>query len=80
MPGGNGTEPMGQGPMTGRGMGHCAAYNKQGFMNMTGGFGRGCGRGGGWGWRSMSADSIVDQRLGDIRQRLAELEKKQGKV
>ena len=59
MPGGDGTGPMGMGPMTGRAAGYCAGYPVPGFMNPTpgGGFGgmgrgwgrgRGFGRGGGW--------------------------------
>jgi hypothetical protein len=43
MPGGNGTGPMGAGPMTGRAMGYCAG------VDVRSGFGRGmrmgCGRG-----------------------------------
>ena len=42
MPGGDGTGPAGQGPMTGRRMGYCAGFNMPGFMNP--GFGRGFGR------------------------------------
>jgi len=57
MPGGDGTGPMGMGPMTGRAAGYCAGYGVPGFMNaMPGrgfggrgmGFGRGFGRGRGW--------------------------------
>jgi len=59
MPRGDGTGPMGMGPMTGRAAGYCAGYPVPGFMNPTpgGGFGgmgrgwgrgRGVGRGGGW--------------------------------
>lgn len=33
MPRGNGTGPMGYGPMSGRGMGFCAGYNVPGCMN-----------------------------------------------
>ncbi|TZE80942.1 DUF5320 domain-containing protein [Calorimonas adulescens] len=36
MPRGDGTGPMGLGPMTGRRMGFCAGYNRPGYM----GFGR----------------------------------------
>lgn len=43
MPGGDGTGPMGMGPMTGRGMGRCAGYVAPGYANA--GFGRGRGRG-----------------------------------
>ena len=47
MPRGDGTGPMGQGPMTGRGLGYCSGYPHPGFMNPGPGFGRGFGRG--WG-------------------------------
>lgn len=56
MPGGNGTGPMGAGPMTGRGAGFCAGYGTPGYANPVGGrgfFGRGRGfGGGGWGRRN----------------------------
>ena len=54
MPGGDGTGPMGMGPMTGRGAGNCAGFAVPGFVNRVFGgafFGR--GRGGGRGWRNM---------------------------
>ena len=58
MPFGNGQGPMGQGPMTGRGLGYCAGYTRPGYMNSASGrgyfgWGRGFGRGRGWynwGW------------------------------
>jgi hypothetical protein len=37
MPRGDGTGPMGMGPMTGRGAGYCAGYPVPGFMNPYGG-------------------------------------------
>lgn len=57
MPGGDGTGPGGQGPMTGRGLGYCAGYSSPGFtkgpgMGMAWGRGRaafGAGRGMAWG-------------------------------
>jgi len=52
MPRGDGSGPMGMGPMTGRAAGYCAGYGVPGFMNP--GFGYGRGRGGmgrGMGWR-----------------------------
>ncbi|MGB9597009.1 MAG: DUF5320 domain-containing protein [Candidatus Poribacteria bacterium] len=59
MPFGDGTGPMGMGPMTGRAMGYCAGFPTPGYMNP--GFGRGWfgfgrgwfgfGRGRGRGWR-----------------------------
>jgi len=58
MPRGDGTGPMGMGPITGRGAGFCAGYAVPGCMNaMPGrggmGFGRRHGRGSGMGlgWR-----------------------------
>jgi len=57
MPAGDGTGPMGYGPMTGRRAGYCAGLQTPGYMNpMPGrgwgrgwGRGRGSGRGRGWG-------------------------------
>jgi len=43
MPRGDGTGPMGLGPMTGRAMGYCAGFAAPGFVNA--GFGMGRGRG-----------------------------------
>ena len=47
MPRGNGTGPMGAGPMTGRGAGYCAGFATPGFANQAGygGLGRGMGMG-----------------------------------
>ncbi|MFW6008697.1 MAG: DUF5320 domain-containing protein [archaeon] len=49
MPGGDGTGPMGKGPMTGRGTGFCAGFSTPGFTNPTSrlgiGFRRGYGNG-----------------------------------
>ena len=58
MPGGDGTGPLGQGPMTGRAAGLCAGYSVPGYANSIPGrgwgfgYGRGRGRGfgGGRGW------------------------------
>ncbi|HHN46468.1 MAG TPA: hypothetical protein ENN09_03405 [Planctomycetes bacterium] len=53
MPRGDGTGPMGIGPMTGRAAGYCAGYGVPGYMNPIPGrgfWGRGGGRGRGW-WR-----------------------------
>ena len=58
MPAGDGTGPMGMGPMTGRGAGYCGGYDAPGWANAVPGrgWGLGWGRGsarGGWGggWR-----------------------------
>ncbi len=49
MPRGDGTGPMGMGPMTGRGAGYCAGFSVPGFMNPMGGrLGLGMGRGRGF--------------------------------
>jgi len=59
MPRGDGTGPMGMGPMTGRAAGFCAGFGTPGYMNAGPGWGggrgfgrgRGLGRGRGWaGW------------------------------
>ena len=50
MPRGDKTGPLGAGPMTGRAAGYCAGYPVPGYMNPTGGYGRGRGRGRGRGW------------------------------
>jgi hypothetical protein len=47
MPAGDGTGPMGFGPMTGRGAGYCAGFPAPGYTNPMPGRGRGMGRG--WG-------------------------------
>ena len=46
MPRGDGTGPMGMGPMTGRGAGLCGGFAVPGAMNNSGGLGV-CRRGGG---------------------------------
>ena len=59
MPAGDGTGPMGSGPMTGRSAGYCAGFTTPGYVNpMPGrglglgrGWGRGRGGGRGRGWR-----------------------------
>lgn len=57
MPRGDGTGPMGQGPMTGRGAGYCAGYNAPGYINPAWGGGffgprMSRGRGRGFGYRN----------------------------
>ena len=43
MPYGDGTGPMGYGPMTGRAAGYCAGYGAPGYMTPTPGWGWGFG-------------------------------------
>ena len=50
MPGGNGTGPMGMGPITGRGAGYCAGNNVPGYAAGAAGFGMGMRRGFGGGF------------------------------
>ena len=73
MPAGDGTGPVGAGPMTGRGAGYCAGYGVPGYANQVrggrgGGFGGGFGGGrgsGGRGWRNrFYATGIPFSRLG----------------
>lgn len=45
MPWGDGTGPMGMGPMTGRGAGYCAGFRAPGFYSAPGGRGWWRGRG-----------------------------------
>jgi len=49
MPGGDGTGPVGLGPMTGRRTGYCAGYSAPGYANTIPGRGRGFGYGRGFG-------------------------------
>ena len=51
MPRGDQTGPQGQGPMTGRGLGHCSGSDQPGYVYGAPGRGYGpsYGRGGGWG-------------------------------
>ncbi|OQA47148.1 MAG: hypothetical protein BWY52_00335 [Chloroflexi bacterium ADurb.Bin325] len=53
MPRGDRTGPLGAGPMTGRGAGWCAGYDRPGYAQAAPGFGRGGYRAGGRGWRNM---------------------------
>lgn len=62
MPRGDGTGPIGLGPMTGRGAGYCAGYAVPGFVNPCGGrrfLGRGRGRGFGGGFGYFPAAAPV---------------------
>lgn len=58
MPRGDGTGPLGLGPMTGRAAGYCAGYSVPGYLNPIPGRGfwgvgrSWFGRGGGHGWRN----------------------------
>jgi len=63
MPGGDGTGPMGMGPMSGRGAGFCGGFGVPGSANPVMGRGRG-GRGRGLGRMFWAAGVPVWARLG----------------
>lgn len=78
MPGGDGTGPMGYGPMTGRAAGFCAGSPVPGYRNAgRGGFwgrgrgfrgwGRGFGRGFGF-WPANAPTQTPEQELDDLKQ------------
>lgn len=50
MPAGDGTGPMGMGPMTGRAAGYCSGYEIPGYANPGPRMGMAWGRGWGGGW------------------------------
>jgi len=63
MPGGDGTGPLGMGPMSGRGAGSCGGFGVPGYANPVMGRGRG-GRGRGLGRMFWAAGVPVCARLG----------------
>ena len=77
MPGGNGTGPMGMGPMTGGGRGYCAEPMGRPFGRGRGrfGFGRGWGRKRGWrrGWFGYepNASEFTPQQEAELLQKEA---------
>ena len=89
MPFGDGTGPLGQGPMTGRGLGYCGGYaapaRVYGFgRGMGRGFGKGFGRGYGFGWAGYNVPydektalenrmRFLEEELKYIRDRLKEI-------
>ncbi|MFA5479310.1 MAG: DUF5320 domain-containing protein [Candidatus Muiribacteriota bacterium] len=92
MPGLNGTGPLGQGSMTGRGLGVCnpnansvsnvAAGYGTGFRRGGAGFGRGFNRGIGRGFNrgfggvTAQNNEFLMEKISILEQRLAELESK----
>lgn len=91
MPGGDGTGPMGMGPMTGGGRGFCAIPMKD-WRGPYGGRGFGRGRGRGWrgGWMRFNQPQEEDletlkayacdikQELANIEERIEALQKSKG--
>lgn len=76
MPAGDGTGPVGMGPMTGRGAGYCAGYEAPGYANAwpraglrlgmgwRRGWGGGWGRGRGWGYGAYGVGRPFGARYG----------------
>ncbi len=62
MPGGDGTGPNGEGPMTGRGMGFCAGFNVPGYANPGFG-GRWIRRGRGFAFRRIFFPQIIQPQI-----------------
>ncbi|KUO59430.1 MAG: hypothetical protein APF84_07670 [Gracilibacter sp. BRH_c7a] len=72
MPGRDGTGPMGQGSMSGRGMGLCNPNSTSRNINRNGrGMGLGCRRGSGRGFFRMGYD-LINQRLSPIQEKKKE--------
>ena len=64
MPGGDGTGPMGGGPMTGRQAGYCAGFPVPGYQNPMPGRGWGFGRGWGRGYAPMPQAGWLGSDMG----------------
>ena len=64
MPRGDGTGPMGVGPMSGRGMGFCAGFQAPGYANPAYGYRCGGGRGRGFRNRFFATGQPFGQRFG----------------
>lgn len=71
MPGQDRTGPLGQGPLTGRGLGLCGGGRGIGFRR---GFGRGCGRGFGWRVGAEQVTLTKEQEKKILEAELAEIE------
>lgn len=90
MPRGDGTGPVGQGPMTGRGLGRCAGNDAPGYGNgffgrgLGRGFGRGLGFGRGFGfagnnqvpYNEVSEKSWLENVINALKNQLQNLEKR----
>jgi len=71
MPGQDRTGPLGQGPLTGRGLGPCGAGLRQGFRR---GFGMGLGRGFSRGFGMQPIEFTKEQEKKVLEAELAEIE------
>ena len=94
MPGFNGTGPAGSGPGTGRGAGYCASGALWRQASGRRFFGRGSGRGGGWGpcrwWVAGSGPNYMPEALDEkaflidqaeqLKAELSDLEKRMAEL
>ena len=85
MPGGDRTGPMGQGPITGKGLGDCRGFGR-GFRRGPGfGRGRGLGFRGGFGnyyddlSTNVSEDTLIENEIRILKEQLAALENRLSK-
>lgn len=88
MPFGDGTGPLGEGPMTGRGLGYCAGYNTPGYTKgVPMGRGFGFGRGLGFGWRRLfpltrapatqnQERAVLEDQLKALEEQIKEIKKR----
>ena len=74
MPRGDGTGPAGRGPRTGRSAGYCAGFDMPGYANQSFRFGRGLGRGRGFGWRMFGFAPAVPYQEPTKQEEIAMLE------
>ncbi|MDA3932391.1 MAG: DUF5320 domain-containing protein [Tenericutes bacterium] len=80
MPRRNGAGPVGNGPMTGRGMGLCNTNQEDNVRGLGRGFSRGNGRGMGFGYNSTpKKKEDLEQEKNILKQRLSDIEKEQEK-
>lgn len=75
MPGQDKTGPLGQGPLTGRGLGPCGGGMRRGF-----GFRRGFGRGFGWRARAEPVTLTKDEEKKILEAELAEIEAEKAEI
>ena len=73
MPQNDGTGPMGQGPLTGRGFGPCA----RGF-GFRRGFGKGFGRGMGWRFQPIQFSEADEKKI--LEEELKEIEAEKSEI
>lgn len=89
MPGRNGTGPMGQGNMTGRGLGNCITFGIPALIGTVAGLGFGFGRRRGFGRRFFNGNASsseletlknqekqLENSLDEVKKRISDIESK----